>query len=112
MAIDNKYGKVTTEFGEIGEDEPVVVFRARDGELWNLLGVYHRMCQTAGSPQHHLDLIDQSRKQIQEWQSNNQDLVRVPNSNAYLRRIGGGTLENSAPHPPVVHDDEIEMMGD
>ena len=32
MGIDAKYGRVTTERGDIGEDEPVVVFRAQDNQ--------------------------------------------------------------------------------
>jgi hypothetical protein len=29
VAVDRKYGRVTTERGTIGEDEPVIVFRAQ-----------------------------------------------------------------------------------
>jgi hypothetical protein len=37
MAVDKKYGRVTLENGSIGEDEPVVVFRAQDVVLPRLL---------------------------------------------------------------------------
>lgn len=37
MAIDLKYGRVTLENADIGEDEPVVVFRARDALLPKVL---------------------------------------------------------------------------
>ncbi len=50
MAIDNKYGKVTLEHGTIGEDEPVVVFRATDSFLPKLLAYYHSFCLRGGSP--------------------------------------------------------------
>lgn len=89
MPIDNKYGHVSTEFGTIGEDEPVIVFRAQDQLLPALLGFYKLMCESAGSPPHHLDLIDESRGQILEWQQENRDWVRMPNSNAYMDRTSG-----------------------
>lgn len=38
MAVDRKYGRVTLERGTIGEDEPVVVFRAQDKMLPELFG--------------------------------------------------------------------------
>ncbi len=68
MAIDGKYGRVTTEFGSIGEDEPVFVFRATDRLLPKLLTVYKIMCELAGSPQHHLDLIQDGAVGITAWQ--------------------------------------------
>jgi hypothetical protein len=57
MAIDTKYGRVTTERGTIGEDEPVVVFRAQDELLPKVLAYYHQLCLEEGSPRHHLDGI-------------------------------------------------------
>lgn len=57
MAYDRKYGKVTTEFGNIGEDEPVVVFRAQDVLLPKVLAYYHLFCMKIGSPRFHLNLI-------------------------------------------------------
>lgn len=87
MAIDNKYGKVTTEFGTIAEDEPVVVFRARDALLLDLLREYHEMCATSGSPLHHLNLIDESFEMVKSWQAENE--TQTPNSNAYVDRMAG-----------------------
>ncbi len=80
MAIDNKYGKVTLEHGTIGEDEPVVVFRARDLFLPTVLLRYHRLCSDSSSPNRHLGLILESRNQILLWQEKNG--YRVPNSNS------------------------------
>lgn len=37
MAVDGKYGRVTLEHGDIGEDEQVVVFRAQDSLLPKVL---------------------------------------------------------------------------
>ena len=68
MAIDLKYGRVTTEHGTIGEDEPVVVFRAQDETLPKLLAYYHLFCVKEGSPRHHLDAIMDAREKVLEWQ--------------------------------------------
>ena len=82
MAIDNKYGKVTfDEPNTIGEDEPVMVFRAADPLLPELLMSYHQLCESQGSPDVHLDLIEVNRSKIVEWQIDHEDQVRtVPTS--------------------------------
>lgn len=69
MAKDLKYGHVTTEHGDIGENEPVVVFRAKDAMLPELLTRYWHLCSAAGSPDHHLDGIETAREQVMEWQA-------------------------------------------
>lgn len=91
MAIDNKYGRVTLEHGTIGDDEPVVVFRAQDVLLPDVLKVYRVLCKIAGSPLHHLDAIHAAAEQVRAWQANHHH--RVPNSDAYLARI------STDPHP-------------
>ena len=78
MAIDSKYGRVTTERGTIGEDEPVVVFRAQDRLLTSVLGFYWDICQVAGSPQEHLDRIAETQRTIEQWQAEN--FTQVPRS--------------------------------
>jgi len=78
MAIDGKYGRVTTERGTIGEDEPVVVFRAQDKMLVSLLDHYASLCAAAGSPQHHLNLVQKARETVREWQQGNH--TQVPQS--------------------------------
>lgn len=80
MAIDAKYGRVTLEHGSIGEDEPVVVFRATDKLLPKVLAYYNTWCLLAGSPKRHLDLIFLSLQKVLEWQKTNP--TRVPNSEA------------------------------
>lgn len=87
MAIDLKYGRVTVEHGTIGEDEPVVVFRGRDALLDTMMVIYEALCKKAGSPQHHIDLIEESRGQINAWQAANLEQVRIPNSNSHAERI-------------------------
>lgn len=68
MALDTKYGRVTLEHGTIGEHEPVVVFRAQDALLPELLDVYWARCQAAGSPQSHLDGLDATKATVEAWQ--------------------------------------------
>lgn len=84
MGVDGKYGRVTTEFGTIGEDEPVVVFRAQDELLPKLLKIYKILCEVAGSPEHHLDLIHDSAMKVRAWQIRN--YTQVPNSNSFVER--------------------------
>lgn len=78
MAIDAKYGRVTLEHGTIGEDEPVVVFRAKDKLLPKVLAYYHLFCLREGSPRRHLDLIMDSLLRVQSWQRKNE--TKVPDS--------------------------------
>lgn len=78
MAVDSKYGKVTLEHGSIGEDEPVVVFRASDRLLPKLLAYYHLFCMREGSPKRHLDLIQETRETVMEWQERHG--ARTPSS--------------------------------
>jgi hypothetical protein len=66
MAIDRKYGRVTLEHGaHIPDDEPVVVFRARDKLLPKVLAYYRLFCWKAGSPRRHLELIDGSMEAVE-----------------------------------------------
>jgi hypothetical protein len=87
MAIDHKYGRVQLEHSTIGEDEPVIVFRAQDKLLVPLLDAYAKLCREEGSPDHHLDLIATTKGIVQEWQHKHADQVRIPNSNAYMERV-------------------------
>lgn len=76
MGFDGKYGRVTTEFGDIPDDEPVMVFRAKDQTLPYLLDHYLRLCRDARSSEHHLNLVRQARARIELWQRVNG--ARVP----------------------------------
>jgi hypothetical protein len=78
VGIDGKYGRVTTERGTIGADEPVIVFRAQDKLLPDLLEMYGILCKHAGSPGRHLDLIDEALQTVRSWQAGN--YTQVPQS--------------------------------
>lgn len=84
MAIDNKYGRVSLENSTIGEDEPVVVFRAQDKLLPNLLKIYKVLCEIAGSPEHHLDLIHDSAVKVREWQADHP--TKTPSSDSLFNQ--------------------------
>ena len=80
MGIDGKYGRVTTERGTIGDDEPVVVFRAQDQLLPMVLTHYYELCARAGSPAHHLQRIAETLAEVARWQVSNKS--QVPQSSA------------------------------
>lgn len=78
MGYDTKYGLVTIERGNIAVDEPVVVFRAQDQLLPKMMRIYQILCEVAGSPQKHLDLIHESNEKIKEWQASH--TTKIPDS--------------------------------
>jgi hypothetical protein len=80
MGYDSKYGKVTTEHGDIPADEPVIVFRARDALTVPMLKFYAQLCQEEGSPPRHVDLVRSTRDTFQCWQNDHPDQVRTPDS--------------------------------
>lgn len=80
MGFDGKYGQVITEHGQIPLDEPVIVFRARDRATIVLLEYYKVLCEKAGSPQRHLDLIEATTARFADWQDAHPDQVRTPDS--------------------------------
>ncbi len=80
MGIDHKYGRVILEHGTIGEDEPVVVFRATDKLLPKVLAYYHLFCLKEESPRRHLDIILNSRDKVLAWQE--EHVIRTPTSEA------------------------------
>jgi hypothetical protein len=80
MAIERKYGRVATERGDIGEDEPVFLFRGRDELLPDVIDHYMLLCQQAGSPQHHIDGLVASKAEIVEWQATHH--TQIPQSAA------------------------------
>ena len=80
MGYDGKYGKVTTEHGDIPADEPVIVFRGRDVMVPQVLIRYKALCEQHGSPQRHLVLVQEAIERIAEWQLQHEDRVRTPDS--------------------------------
>jgi hypothetical protein len=85
MAYDRKYGRINLEFGNIGENEPVVVFRAQDKLLPKVLAYYHLFCLKEGSPRRHLDIILNTKETVEQWQNTNR--TKVPSSESSLDRL-------------------------
>lgn len=71
MPVDLKYGRVTVERGTIGDDETVVIFRAQDALLPELLGLYRVLCATHGCPDRHIDAITDAKRAVEAWQRDN-----------------------------------------
>ena len=88
MGYDGKYGNVTTEFGDIPDDEPVIVFRARDVTTDALLTYYAMLAVNAGSPRRHIDLVYGTHSRFRAWQEANPDKVRVPDSESSRQWLG------------------------
>jgi hypothetical protein len=80
MGYDGKYGKVTTEHGDIPDDEPVIVFRAQDRFSADVLRFYRELCKENGSPQRHLNLIAMTQAKFAAWQEVHANRVKVPDS--------------------------------
>lgn len=91
MGYDRKYGNVTTDHGEIPDDEPVIVFRGRDRLLPEVLAKYMSLCEGAGSPQRHVDIVAESRRQIMSWQAENPEKTRTPDSERSRAWMGDAT---------------------
>jgi len=82
MPYDRKYGRVTLENQRnIGDDEPVIVFRAQDRLLPKLLKVYRYFCELAGSPANHLAAVDDAAAVIKAWQAEHP--TKTPTSTGY-----------------------------
>lgn len=85
MPIDLKYGRVTLENQRnIGDDEPVIVFRAQDAVLPLVLAFYYEQCTKLGSPIHHLDQIARNMDVVTEWQR--EHAVKVPTSDGLAHK--------------------------
>lgn len=88
MGYDEKYGKVTVEWGDTPEDEPVIAFRGKDVLVPELLRHYHKLCVSEGSPQEHSDRVLKLAENIEKWQyyDNNKGRVRIPDSKRFFDR--------------------------
>lgn len=80
--IDGKYktsGDLTKLDGTpLPEDEPLILFRAHDKLLVDLLTYYAKLCKDAGSPDQQLTLLQKRIDEIKAWQSAHQDQLKVP----------------------------------
>lgn len=77
-AGEQKYGAVTTERGRFHEGEPVIIFRAADMMIVELIIEYALRCYRAGSPFAHVSAVLDRAKLFLEWQAANEGKVKLP----------------------------------
>jgi hypothetical protein len=85
MAIDNKYGRIEfpdADWVTIEPDEPVFILRGRDVIAPEVIKEYRKRAVEAGSPEHHLRMVDESLRKFKQWQ---QKVSVVPTSNDWLK---------------------------
>lgn len=78
MAYDLKYGKVSTTLGDIPEDELVMVFRAKDALVPNMLDEYLKLAIEAGCTPGFQTKVAMMRGALRTWQIEHEDRVRIP----------------------------------
>ena len=86
MAIDTKYGEVTTEKGEIRDDEPVFVLRGQDKLAVGTIAAYQEKVEaevqsgaiTEEDGAQLLEAVKSARRQFVEWADANPTLVKLP----------------------------------
>lgn len=80
MPIDLKYGRVTLENQRnVGDDEPVFVFRAQDALLPAVLAFYLKACRNNGSPTRHTTAVEHALDRVITWQEIHP--TKIPTSN-------------------------------
>jgi len=78
MAVEGKYGQITTERGSIPADEPVFLLRAQDITSVDTIEAYLSFCERAGSPLEHREAVMEAAGRFLAWQADNRDKVKVP----------------------------------
>lgn len=75
MSIEGKYGTVITEFGSIGQDEPVFLLRARDALAVKTISDYWIRAIDAGCSQGFQDSLSGVMETFLAWQEENETKV-------------------------------------
>jgi hypothetical protein len=78
MGYENKYGKITTEYGDIPADEPVILFRARDSQAIYAIQEYLDCCSAAHCTPQHVEGIQAALDKFTDYQDKHPELVRLP----------------------------------
>ena len=80
--IDGKYqtsGVITKLDGTpVPDDEPLILFRAQDRLLPELLDLYVQLRQQAGSSAEGIAALQKHVDKIKRWQRQNPDRTRIP----------------------------------
>lgn len=80
MGYDSKYGNIKTQHEEIPDDEPVIMFRARDKLAVDIIGYYLFRSIQAGSSRGHLKVVMGSLEEFRYWQEQHPDELKLPES--------------------------------
>lgn len=67
MGYDSKYGKITTEFGNIPEDEPVFILRGQDKLADFALREYQRVFLDYTGDREHYVLLCKNIETFEAW---------------------------------------------
>ena len=80
--IDGKYktdGNITKMDGTpIPDDEPLILFRAKDKLLPQVIENYKRLCQAAGCQPQQVESLGPLVQQVKDWQTANAGKVKLP----------------------------------
>lgn len=81
MPWDSKYGEITVERtpgAPFGDDEPVILFRARDATTPALLTAYLTLCLGRKCSAGHIEAIQTALRRFRKWQGDNRDAIKTP----------------------------------
>jgi hypothetical protein len=79
VATEGKYGKVLTEKGTIGADEPVFLLRAQDAYAVETIKYYHTLCASGSTTLRHQRGIIEAMADFLRWQEDH--VTKLPGSN-------------------------------
>jgi hypothetical protein len=81
MAYDARFGKITTELGDLPADMPVLVLPATDRHMHEVMRFYWMLCARpdgTGSPSAYIDALWEATEQVETWQAEHPELVKTP----------------------------------
>lgn len=65
------YDRIQDPAGLIGEDEPVMLFRAKDRLMHNVLAAYRDMLVQVGAEPHMVESVERHIDRVTHWQVEN-----------------------------------------
>lgn len=78
MAHDLKYGRVTTEHGDIPDDEPVIILRGQDRLTVPTMSNYGFLAIVGGCDDVHVGAVEAAIDIVSDWQSTH--VTKVPDT--------------------------------
>lgn len=80
MGYDRKFGRVTTEHGDIPEDEPVFVIRGKDAAAPMAISHYADAAVMVGASDEFVDEVRRAVETVCAWQADHLDRIRAPDN--------------------------------